>query len=81
LLYIRANKTQEEKTMLRTNEMAILKSRNVIRRHYGIRGAQEISAAEVKAELDSLNRHYAEGSLDNFYEPLYYAVESAQAKM
>ena len=67
--------------MLRTNEMAILKSRNVIRRHYGIKGAQEITAQEVKAELESLNRHYNEGSLDCFYEPLYYAVEHAQANM
>jgi hypothetical protein len=67
--------------MLRTNEMAILKSRNVIRKHYGFKGAQEISAAEVKAELESLNRHYAEGSLDCFYEPLYYKLEVAQSNM
>ena len=67
--------------MLRTNEMAILKSRNIIRRHYGIKGAQEITAEEVKAELESLNRHYAEGSLDCFYEPLYYKIEAAQDKM
>lgn len=67
--------------MLRINEMTILKSRNIIRRHYGIKGAQEISAQEVKAELESLNRHYAEGNLDSFYEPLYYAIESALTRM
>ena len=67
--------------MLRTNDMAILKSRNVIRRHYGIKGAQEISAAEVRAELVNLNRRFSEGLLYDFDEKLYSAIERAQATM
>lgn len=61
--------------------MAILKSRNVIRKHYGIKGAQEISIEEVKAELENLNRRFEAGTLDTFYEHLYYSIESAQSKM
>jgi hypothetical protein len=67
--------------MLRTNDMAILKSRNVIRRAYGIKGAQEISADEVRAELENLNRRFAGGLLYDFDEKLYYAIERAQANM
>jgi hypothetical protein len=67
--------------MLRTNEMAILKSRNIIRKHYGFKGAQEITAAEVLAELESLNRHYEKGTLDIFYKQLYDKIEIAQSKM
>ena len=67
--------------MLSNNEMAILKTRNIIRKFYGLTARHEITAQEVKDEIDSLNRHYAEGSLDNFYEKLYYAVEYAQSQM
>jgi hypothetical protein len=67
--------------MLRTNDMAILASRNTIRKHYGIKGAQEITTDEVKAELENLNRRFASGTLDNFYESLYFKIEQRQAKM
>ena len=67
--------------MLKTNEMAILKSRNVIRKHYGLKNSIYLDAEVVEAELNNLNRHYVAVTLDNFYEPLYYKIEKAQATM
>ena len=67
--------------MLRTNDMAILATRNTIRRHYGIKGTQEISAADVLAEINNLNRRHEAGTLDKFYESLYFKIECRQAQM
>ncbi len=67
--------------MLRINTMTILKTRNIIRRHYGIKGAQEISAKEVQAELENMNRRKTAGTLDDFYELLYHKCEQAIENM
>jgi hypothetical protein len=60
--------------MLKTDRQSILKAKNIIRRHYGIRGTQEITDIEVLQEIEALNRHHKEMSLDNFYGHLYAAL-------
>ena len=64
--------TKGGREMLKTDNKSVLKVKNLVRRHYGIQGVQVITDDEVLQEINSLNRHYNDGSLDNFYEALYY---------